>query len=365
LRIGYVSADFRRHSVGHFLLPLLEHHDRQFGEVFCYCNLHVRDDFTERMKRNCGHWRNIFGLSDQEAASLVRSDAIDVLVDLSGHTAGNRLKLFALKPAPVQVTYLGYPNTTGMTALDYRLTDALADPPGMNDELNVEKLWRLPGCAWCYDPAEKGPDIQPRENGPITFGCFNAFAKINELLVAIWAKLLERVPGSRLLVKSAGAGAVSAKGRLLEQFAKHGITGERIELLGWIADSMGHLNLYGRVDVALDCYPYHGTTTTCEALWMGVPVVSLAGRTHVSRVGVSLLGNVGVPELIAQTPPQYVQIATELGGDLPRLRELRRTLRGRMKQSPLMDAPRFARNIESAYRQMWRNWCQTKSAKPG
>jgi predicted O-linked N-acetylglucosamine transferase (SPINDLY family) len=362
LRIGYVSADFRRHSVGHFVLPLLERHDRQFGDVFCYCNLQVSDDFTERMKCCCGHWRNILGLSDQEAVSLIRSDAIDILVDLSGHTAGNRLPLFALKPAPIQVTYLGYPNTTGMTAMDYRLTDALADPPGMNDELNVERLWRLPGCAWCYDPADASPDSQVRGNGPITFGCFNAFAKINEPLIEIWARLLKHVPGSKLLVKSAGAGESSAQRWLMEQFAKHGISGQRIEMRGRIADPRGHLSLYGQIDVALDTYPYHGTTTTCEALWMGVPVVSLAGRTHVSRVGVSLLHNVGLPELIAESPEKYVQIAADLAGDLPRLAELRRTLRDRVKTSPLMDAPRFARNVEAAYRQMWRNWCEQGGA---
>jgi predicted O-linked N-acetylglucosamine transferase (SPINDLY family) len=362
LRIGYVSGDFQRHSVGYFLPALLEHHDRQFGDVFCYCNLQVFDDFTNRMKRACGHWQNIFGLSDQETASLIRSDAIDILVDLSGHTAGNRLAVFALKPAPVQVTYLGYPNTTGMTAMDYRLTDALADPPGMNDELNVEILWRLPGCAWCYDPVEAAPDVQVRGNGPVTFGCFNAFAKINEPLAAIWAQLLERVAGSRLLLKSAGAGAASAQRLLAEQFAKYGIFGERIEMRGWLADPRGHLSLYGQLDIALDTYPYNGTTTTCEALWMGVPVVSLAGKTHISRVGVSLLHNVGLPELIAQSPEKYVQIAADLAGDLPRLAELRRTMRDRMKASPLMDAPRFARNIESAYRQMWRNWCESGGA---
>jgi predicted O-linked N-acetylglucosamine transferase (SPINDLY family) len=316
------------------------------------------------MKRVCGNWRNILNLSDAEAANLIRSDAIDVLVDLSGHTANNRLLVFAAKPAPVQVTYLGYPNTTGMTAMDYRLTDALADPPGLSDELNVERLWRLPTCAWCYAPFENAPDVQPRASGPIMFGCFNAFAKINGSLVAIWAELLGRVAGSRLLLKSAGAGTASAQRRLTEQLAKHGISGDRIEMHGRIADSRGHLDLYGRVDVALDSYPYHGTTTTCEALWMGVPVVSLAGAAHVSRVGVSLLGNVGLPELVAQTPEQYVQIAADLAGDLPRLAELRRTLRGRMGQSPLMDAAGFAQGVEAAYRQMWRNWCEGKSAGP-
>ncbi len=312
---------------------------------------------TERIRRSCGVWRNILGLADEAVAKLVRSDGIDILVDLSGHTGGNRLRVFARQPAPIQATYLGYANTTGMAAIDYRLTDALADPPGTTDELNVEKLWRLPTCAWCYQPPEDAPDIQPRADQPITFGCFNAFAKINPKLVAIWAELLERVPGSQLLLKSAAAGEDSARQRLIGQFAEHGIPGQRIEMLGRIGRLRGHLELYHRVDVALDTYPYHGTTTACEATWMGVPVVSLAGRAHASRVGVSLLSNVGLPELIAQTPEQYVQIAADLAKDLPRLAELRRTLRGRMQASPLMDAPRFARNVEAAYRQMWRSWC--------
>ncbi len=245
-----------------------------------------------------------------------------------------------------------------MTAIDYRLTDALADPPGSTDHLNVEKLWRLPACAWCYEPPEDAPDVHPRENGRITFGSFNAFSKINSRLVAIWAELLKRAPKSRLLLKSAGAGEASARQRLTGEFAKHGIPAERIEMLGRIADPRRHLELYQRVDLALDTYPYHGTTTTCEALWMGVPVVSLAGQTHVSRVGVSLLSNVGLPELIAQSADEYVSIAAGLANNLPRLTELRRALRSRMRSSPLMDAPRFAHDIEAAYRQMWQNWCE-------
>jgi protein O-GlcNAc transferase len=357
LRIGYVSGDFRRHSVGQFFIPLLENHDRRIVEIFCYANVQLPDEISDQIKGSCDVWRNIFSHDDDAVAEMVRSDAIDILVDLSGHTAGNRLRVFARKPAPIQVTYLGYANTTGMKAVDYRLTDALADPQGMTDHLNVEKLWRLPGCAWCCHPPEDAPDIQPRGSGPITFGCFNAFAKINPKLTAIWAELLKRVPGSRLLLKSAGAGVGSARQRLAHQFAGHGIAVERIEMLGQIADPRRHLGLYQQVDVALDTCPYHGTTTTCEALWMGVPVVTLAGRTHVSRVGVSLLSCVGLPELIAQSAEDYISIATGLSGDLSRLAELRRTLRPRMLASPLMDAAGFARNVEAAYQQMWRNWC--------
>jgi predicted O-linked N-acetylglucosamine transferase (SPINDLY family) len=357
LRIGYVSADFHQHPVRHFLQPLLEHHDRANFEIYCYCNSRRADNVTAHFKHSCNVWRDIVDLPDEEVAAQVRSDAIDVLVDLSGHTGGNRLCVFARRPAPVQTTYLGYANTTGMTAIDYRLTDALADPPGMTDALNVEKLWRLPGCAWCYHPSEDAPEIQPRGNGPITFGCFNAYAKINARMVDLWAQLLKRAPGSRLLLKSTGAGQASSRRRLTDQFAQCGISSDRIEMRGQIAGSRAHLELYGQVDVALDTYPYHGTTTTCESLWMGVPVVSLSGRTHISRVGVSLLTYAGLPELIAQTPEEYVRLAAALAGDLPRLAELRRTLRPRMQASALLDAPRFALDVEAAYRQMWRAWC--------
>jgi predicted O-linked N-acetylglucosamine transferase (SPINDLY family) len=358
IRIGYISSDFRRHSAGYFLLPLLESHDHSNFEIFCYANVQRSDDFTERMKRSSDVWRNIFGLSDESAAKLIRSDGIDILVDLSGHTAGNRLRVLARRPAPIGATYLGYANTTGMMAIDYRLTDAVADPPGMTDEMNVEKLWRLPICAWCYHAPQEAPVVQDRAGGPITFGCFNAFAKINNQFAAIWVELLKRVPQSRLLLKSAGAGETSSQRRLIAQFAEWGISSDRIEMRGRTADSREHLQLYSLVDVALDTYPYHGTTTTCEALWMGAPVVTLAGRTHVSRVGASLLSTIGLSELIAQTPERYVQIAAALVENPSRLAELRRALRPRMQASPLMDALGFAREIEAAYRRMWRRWCE-------
>ena len=220
------------------------------------------------------------------------------------------------------------------------------------------ELCRLPACAWCYHPAEDAPDVQPRGTGPITFGSFNAFAKINSDLVAIWAEVLNRVPESRLLMKSAGADAASSRQRLTGQFAERGVAPERIEMLGKIADPRGHLELYRRVDIGLDTFPYHGTTTTCEALWMGIPVVTLAGQTHVSRVGISLMSCIGLPELICAPPTnthQSPKASRKIFRDWPKLR---RTMRSRMQASPLMDAPRFARNVEAAYRQMWRKWCE-------
>jgi predicted O-linked N-acetylglucosamine transferase (SPINDLY family) len=364
LRIGYVSGDFRRHAVAQFFSPLLENHDRSMFEIFCYSNVKKPDEVSQRLRQKCDAWRDIFGQSDEAVAKQIRSDRIDILVDLSGHTQGNRLRVFARKPAPVQATYLGYANTTGMAAIDYRLTDDSADPPGMTDSLNAEKLWRLPVCAWCYQPRSESPEIKPRIEGPITFGCFNAMSKINPRLIAIWADLLKKAPASRLLLKSAGAGVASARQRLIAEFARHGIAADRIEMIGRIDDPQKHLGLYHRVDIALDTYPYHGTTTTCEALWMGVPVVTLAGKTHVSRVGVSLLNSIGHPELIAQSPDEYVAVAMKLAADPSLLSELRNGLRDQMRSSPLTDGKRFAANVEAVLRQMWRNWCDCGSDYP-
>jgi predicted O-linked N-acetylglucosamine transferase (SPINDLY family) len=363
LRIGYVSADFRRHPIGQFILPLLENHDHQRSEIFCYSNVQFPDAITERMQKSCDAWRDISPLADDPAAKLIQSDAIDILIDLSGHTAGNRLKFFAQKPAPIQVTYLGYPNTTGLSAIDYRLTDSIADPADQTDALNVEKLWRLPTCAWCYQPLERPPEIRPRPDGPITFGCFNAFAKINPPLLNLWADLLNRVPGSRIILKSAGTGVNTVRSNLLQHFARRNIPADRVELLGNIPDPHQHLDLYNRIDIALDTFPYHSTTTTCEALHMGVPVVTLAGNTHVSRVGVSLLTNVGLAEMITQSPEEYITISINLANDPSRLRDQRQTLRPRMEAFPLMNAPRFARDVESAFRQMWQTWCAAKNSR--
>jgi protein O-GlcNAc transferase len=357
LRIGYVSPDFIRHSVAYFLIPLLEHHDRDAVEIFCYSSVKHPDEYTHRIRRSTSAWRDIANISDEAAVNLIRSDAIDILVDLSGHTPGRRPLIYARKPAPIQVTYLGYPNTTGMTAIDYRLTDSLADLPGLTEYLNSEKLWRLPTCAWCYQPPDDSPEIRPRPDGPITFGCFNAFAKLNSPLAVLWAELLKKVSGSRLLLKSSGIKAVSSQHWLISEFARLGISNDRIELQGRASASRDHFDLYNRVDIALDSYPYRGTATTCEALWMGVPVVTLAGSTHLSRVGVSILTNAGLSELIASSPDQYVSLAQQLAQTPSRLADLRRTLRAQIRVSPLTNAVRFAAEIDSAYRQMWRIWC--------
>jgi protein O-GlcNAc transferase len=365
LRIGYVSPDFREHSVSRFVLPLLAAHDREAIEVFAYAQVPIADKMTARLKSHCDAWRDIAGLSDERVAETIRQDQIDILIDLAGHTSHNRLLVFARKLAPVQATWLGYPGTTGLSAMDYRLTDGQADPPGLTDGFCSEQLIRLPRTGWCFQPPDDAPavsELPAIAKQHVTFGSFNNLAKVNESTLKLWAKILHLAPGARLLLKSKALGNASAQQRVRKVMAEAGVEPDRIELLGWVAAS-DHPAHYGRVDIALDTYPYHGTATTCESFWMGVPVVSLAGESHVSRVGVSLLSSVGLAELIARTPEEYVKIAVGLAGDLPRLAEMRRGLRSRMEASVLMDGPSFARDVEAAYRQMWRNWC-SEEAKP-
>lgn len=357
LKIGYVSADFCAHSVADFIEPILAHHDQSRFETTCFSDVRRPDAYTARIKPHAGHWIETAHLTDDELASLVGERGIDILIDLAGHTANNRLLTFARKPAPVQVTYLGYPDTTGLTTIDWRLTHALADPVGMTESLHTERLYRLPRSFLCYQPFVLSDELAARretddDKCAITFASFNSLSKVTPTVVEAWSRVLHATPGSRMLVKALALQGM-ARDRLLALFAGNGIAPDRIELLGRIADFGHHLELYNRVDIALDTFPYHGTTTTCEALWMGVPVVTLAGRAHVSRVGVSLLNQVNLGNLVADNPDQYVSIATALAGDRLRLRELRSNLRDRMRQSPLLDAPGVTRDLEHAYRQMW------------
>ncbi len=363
LRVGYVSPDFWQHSVAFFIEPIIEAHDRAKTEVFCYSDLPpaAADAVTQRIRSKADHWVDVHGMSDEKLAARVRHDRIDILIDLAGHTAGSRLLAFARQPAPVQMTYLGYPNTTGVRAIDYRITDAFADPVGAADELHVEKLIRLPRCAWCYRPHDEAPDVAPQppvvERGYITFGSFNKAVKIAPATMEGWAKLLARVPNSRLVIKSISLRDEPSRQHRQEILEKHGIDPARLRIVGKTHKLADHLRHYHEIDIALDTFPYNGTTTTCDALWMGVPVVALAGDRHVARVGVSLVSNVGLPELIAASPQEYVEIATALAGDHDRLVHLRRTLREQMRQSPLMDARGLARDLEAAYRQAWKTWC--------
>ncbi|HVX84616.1 MAG TPA: tetratricopeptide repeat protein [Phycisphaerae bacterium] len=357
LRVGYVSADFRRHSVAEFFEPLLAAHDRTRVEPFCYSATPYADAMTARLRHLAGpeRWRDITALSDAQAAVQVRADRIDILVDLAGHTAGNRLLLFAAQPAPVQATWLGYPDTTGVKAIAYRLTDHLADPQGA-EAFSTECLWRIGPPFLCYQPP---PDAAPLSElpalrtGRITFGCFGAAAKINDPLLALWTDLLHSIPGSRLLLKNSSMTDSPARERVMRFFSDRGIDAARLDLRRRSASYATHFAHYADIDIALDTFPYHGVTTTCEALWMGVPVVTCTGQTHHARVGRSLLESVGLAGLAGESFADYGQIAQRLAGDVPQLAALRRDLRGRMAASPLLDAPHFAGRIEAAYRGMW------------
>ena len=356
LRIGYVSADFREHPVVSFLEPILAAHDRHRFEIFCYADVSQPDAITRRLQGYADCWRSLVGLSDAQAAERIRQDDIEILVDLAGHTGGNRLRAFARKPAPIQVSYLGYLGTTGLSAMDYYITDAHADPPGLSEAHYQESLIRLPECGFCYAPGP-APEVRPeppaRQSGQVTFGCLNNPAKVSDEVLAVWSRVLAAVPGSRLLLRT-GAGR-SAEERIRDLLTACGIAPERLGFAGRTATRFAYLELYHAVDIALDPFPYNGVTTTCDALWMGVPVISQAGRMNVSRQGVRFLRTVGLDELLAETLEDYVRIATELAGDLARLADLRSGLRERMSRSPLMDAQRLARDLEAAYVGIWEN----------
>ncbi len=356
LRIGYVSPDLGSHPVGRFFLPLLEAHDKTNFEIVCYSALNVADAITDRCQKSANVWRGIFGQPDEQVAQLIRHDRIDILVDLTMHTASNRLLLFARKPAPLQVTYLSYCSTTGLDTIDYRLTDATMDPPGLNDPFYSEQSVRLPNTYWCYQQMFKTPEIGPApvvQTGQITFGCLNNFCKVSAPTLETWCRLLQTVSGARLLLHARPG---DHRERVQDFLVQRGIAAERLLFMDSLPTTE-YFRAYQHVDIGLDPFPYGGGTTTCDALWMGVPVVTLAGQTGVGRGGVSILSNVGMTDWIAQNTDEYVRIAAERAKDWQRIAALRGTLRDKMRQSPLMDAPRFARAIEMAYREMWRKWC--------
>ena len=349
LRVGYVSSDFGFHVVSFFMEPLLACHDRSRVLPFCYSNAVREDDQSRRLQGFGVQWRSIAHLDDAAALALMRADALDVCVDLSGHTAGHRLPLFARRVAPVQVTWLGYPNTTGVASVDVRLTDAVADPPGITEALHTERLVRLPGCFLAYGPRPEAPPVASLpalRRGHVTYGCFNNFAKVSDHALSLWVRLLDRVPGARLLLKSKGLDEEAQARAVRARFSTLGGDPARLDLRGEIPGLGAHLQAYDAVDVALDTVPYAGTTTTCEALWMGVPVVTLAGACHAARVGASLLTAAGRPQWIAVADDGYVALAADLAGDLTTLAAERARLRQAVGASTLVDVARFARTLE-------------------
>jgi predicted O-linked N-acetylglucosamine transferase (SPINDLY family) len=363
LRIGYISPDFRTHPVAHFVESLLDGHDPDAVEIYGYGNVACPDHTTERLRSKFAHYRSILGLADDEVVHLVERDKVDILVDLAGHTSGNRLSVLARKPAPVQVTYLGYPDTTGMEQIDYRLTDSLSTPPELQ-KFYTEELVFLPDGFLCYRPADFAPPVAPlpaKIKGHITFGSFNNSCKLSPNMMSLWARLLSTNAGSRLLLKSRAGDDAGVREDYFRHFEQLGIPRDRLNIRGQ-KPAIEYLQLFGQVDIALDSFPYNGTTTTCDAMWMGVPVITLVGQHHASRVGLSILTQVGLEFFAASKPAEYVRKATALAQNLGALAKIRASMRQRMAASPVCQAKPFARTVEAAYRTVWRKWCGTRGS---
>jgi len=361
LRIGFLSPNLRAHSVAYFFEPLLEHLDRSRFEIFLYHDHPTLDATSERLQKMAAHWRHVAGRPHAALEGILRADRLDILVDLAGHTELNRLPLLAHRMAPVQATYLGYPDTTGLRSMDYRLVDAISDPPGEADPFCTERLLRWAPTAWCYAPPAIVPELPERssaEDRPVVFGCFNNYAKVTDEALRAWGRLLAAVPASRLRLKGFGLGAPALRAAARERLTRAGIDPARVDLLERLKSQAEHLAAYGEMDVALDTFPYHGTTTTCEALWMGVPVVTLAGDRHASRVGVSLLQAVGHPEWVAADWDDYVRKAAALATDPARQARPREGLRAEMRRSPLLDHAGQAARFGAALEEMWLVRCQ-------
>lgn len=364
LRVGLVSGDLRNHPVGFFLETALAALDPAKIELFAYATDSREDELTQRIKPLFAGWRRLHGIDDADAARRIHDDAVDILIDLAGHTAHNRLPVFAWKPAPVQVAWLGYFATTGVSAIDYLLADPFVVPAGEENHF-TETVWRLPEIYYCFTPpAESGePSPLPAlSNGHVTFGCFNKLAKMNDAVVALWAKVLHAVPDSRLFLKAKGLADVGLRRKIMERYAMHGIGSERL-IFESASSRREYFLAYHRVDIALDPFPYAGGATTADALWMGVPVLTLRGDRFIGHQGETILSNVGLSEWIASNKDDYVNKAAVSGANLITLVEQRSHLRTQLLISPMCDASRFARNFENALRRMWEQWCEKQDGQ--
>ena len=374
LRVGYVSPEFRDHVTGRYLRPLFQHHGRLDFEILCYSGVNQPDHLTEEFRHVSDGWRDIKGMADAAVAEVIRQDGLDILVDLTQHLAENRLPVFTHRPAPIQVSFAGYPASTGVEAISRRISDRYLEskiedrssesgtdlPSPISDLRTAEQVFLIDSF-WCFDPCGTEVEVNPLpalEKGRVTFGCLNNFCKINEPVLRLWARVLGQVEKARLILLSPVG---SHREQALEVFSREGIDARRAEFVVQ-RPRQTYLESYHRVDIALDPFPYNGHTTSLEALWMGVPVISMAGDGPVSRAGWSQLSNLGLPELVAFSEDDYVRIASRWAGDLPRLAQLRRTLRSRMEASVLMDARHFARSVEMVYRTLWQRWCKEKES---
>ncbi|TYK07429.1 putative UDP-N-acetylglucosamine--peptide N-acetylglucosaminyltransferase SPINDLY isoform X1 [Cucumis melo var. makuwa] len=364
LVIGYVSPDYFTHSVSYFVEAPLVHHDYANYKVVIYSAVVKADAktirFRDKVLKHGGVWRDIYGIDEKKVASMVREDKVDILVELTGHTANNKLGMMACRPAPVQVTWIGYPNTTGLPTIDYRITDALTDPPNTKQK-HVEELVRLPECFLCYTPSPEAGSVSSApalSNGFITFGSFNNLAKITPKVLQVWARILCAIPNSRLVVKCKPFCCDSVRQRFLSTLEQLGLESQRVDLLPLILLNHDHMQAYSLMDISLDTFPYAGTTTTCESLYMGVPCVTMAGSVHAHNVGVSLLSKVGLGHLVAKNEEEYVKLALQLASDVTALSNLRMSLRNLMSKSPVCDGPNFILGLESTYRKMWHRYCK-------
>ena len=374
LRIGYLSADFFVHSVSYFIEAPLTYRDRALMHCTCYSNVARKDKKTSFFEKMCDTWRSIHDKTSKEVAEMVRRDRIDILIELTGHTAGNRLDVMALHPAPVQMTWIGYPNTTGLPAIDYRITDSIVDPPNTTQKY-TETLLRLPGPFLCYTPPPDAPAVTNTpalKNGYITFGSFNNLAKVNARVLAVWCAILHSVPFSRLLMKCKPFASPTVVAKMHAKFAAFGIPSTRVDLISLLPTTTEHLDAYAAVDISVDTFPYAGTTTTCEALFMGVPVITLhksdpplhahnVGATLLSRIGAEA-GQVGMeaglgPLLIAEHEREYVDMAVRLCADVNRLQSIRQGMRERMLRSSLCQGKQFVQQLEQLYRKAWEAHC--------
>lgn len=359
LRVGYVSPDLRDHAVAAFLEPLIDAHYRKAFEIYCFdTSTDAEDVVTDRLRDSADVWQRVADFSDRDLAETIRKNQIDILVDLSGHTRGNRLLMFALKPAPIQVTWLGYLNTTGLKAMDYRITDGYLDPQGETEHLHTETLYRLRHHS-CFRPSPQSPPVSTlpaSTNDYITFGSMNQWPKVSDEVKDVWGTLLNRVDRSRLLIVARGSQNSAFRDRIVGEFTTRGIDPSRIRVSPSL-DFIAFLALFNEIDISLDPFPYGGGTTTMQSLWMGVPVVTLRGATALARNSVGMLSEVGLKQLVAGSPSDYVNAASELAKDLVNLAQIRSGLRHRLTASSLTDAREFAAGLESAYRSMWRKYC--------
>lgn len=355
LRIGFISADFKRHSCAYFLEPLFKALDRSVVALHAYSMVNRPDDTTKKFRGLVDGWTDCIPLGDEELVEKIKADGIDVLMDLSGRTSGNRMPVFAKRAAPVQISWLGYPATSGLKTMDARLTDTIADPIGDADRHHSEKLVRLSPCFLVYGPAENAPavaELPARKNGYVTFGSFNNLSKINSAVIQAWSRILKSVPNSRLMLKGRTMNSPGVRDRFIGQFQANGIDASRLDLIDWVPRDQNPLALYGKMDIALDTFPYNGTTTTCEALWMGVPVVTFTGERHAARVGASLLSAGGLTDYIAEDRDGYVDRAIAAAKDLEDLEKQRSVLRQQMAASPLCDGEAFAKGFLDALKQL-------------